>query len=86
MALLTHGHGDLWSTSANPNHRIPSLTNDSGCKLPWVDFVEERETSVDLVILVCLLLTLIFDIALIGIIVAHDDLRKKARIIHNTWF
>ena len=81
MALSTHR--DLQSTSANLSHSIPSLTNESGCQLPWVDFAEERETSVDLVILICLLLTLIFDIALIGIIIAHDDLRKKARIMHN---
>ena len=84
MAMALSTHGDLQSISANQNHRIPSLTNESGCKLPWVDFVEERETSIDLVILICLLLTLIFDVSLIGIIIAHDDLRKKARISHNT--
>ena len=56
---------------------ISSLTNHSGCKLPWVDYVEENDTNVDLVILVCLLLTLLFDIFLIAIILAHDDLRKQ---------
>ena len=86
MALSTQG--DLWSNSANLNHRITSLaekalTNQTGCNLPWVDFVEEGGTSVDLVILICLLLTLLFDIFLIAIIILHDDLRKKARIIHN---
>jgi len=82
MALSTQG--DIWSSSANLNHhRITSLaekavTNQTaGCKLPWVDFVEEGGTSVDLVILICLILTLIFDIFLIAIIIAHDDLRKK---------
>ena len=56
---------------------ISSLTNHSGCKLPWVDYVEENDTNVDLVILVCLLLTLLFDIFLIAIILAHEDLRKQ---------
>ena len=88
MALSTQG--DLWSSSANVNHhRITSLaekavTNQTtGCKLPWVDFVEEGDTSVDIVILICLILTLLFDIFLIAIIFLHDDLRKKARIIHH---
>ena len=58
---------------------ISSLTNHSGCKLPWVDYVEENDTNVDLVILVCLLLTLLFDIFLIAIILAHDDLRKQVK-------
>jgi len=39
--------------------------------------VEENDTFVDVVILVCLLLTLLFDIVLIAIILAHEDLRKK---------
>jgi len=39
--------------------------------------VEENDTNVDLVILVCLLLTLLFDIFLIAIILAHEDLRKQ---------
>ena len=56
---------------------ISSLTNHSGCKLPWVDYVEENDTNVDLVILVCLLLTLLFDTFLIAIILAHEDLRKQ---------
>ena len=58
---------------------ISSLTNHTGCKLPWVDYVEENDTNVDLVILVCLLLTLLFDIFLIAIILAHDDLRKQVK-------
>ena len=58
---------------------ISSLTNHSGCKLPWVDYVEENDTNVDLVILVCLLLTLLFDIFLIAIILAHEDLRKQVK-------
>ena len=53
------------------------MTNHTGCKLPWVDYVEENDTNVDLVILVCLLLTLLFDIFLIAIILAHEDLRKQ---------
>ena len=59
---------------------ISSLTNHTGCKLPWVDYVEEENvTYVDVVILVCLLLTLLFDIVLIANILAHEDLRKKVR-------
>ena len=58
---------------------ISSLTNHTGCKLPWVDYVEENDTYLDVVILVCLLLTLLFDIVLIAIILAHEDLRKKVK-------
>ena len=79
MALSTRE--DSWSTSSGGN-----LTNETGCKLPWVDFVEETETSVDVVILICLLLTLLFNIFLVGIILLHDDLRKKARIILDKRF
>ena len=58
---------------------ISSLTNHTGCKLPWVDYVEENDTYLDVVILVCLLLTLLFDIVLIANILAHEDLRKKVK-------
>ena len=41
--------------------------------------MEENDTNVDLVILVCLLLTLLFDIFLIAIILAHEDLRNQVK-------
>jgi len=60
------------------NQSEPPLENDMDCKLPWEDYVEtNKDSKVDIVILVCLLLTLFFDTFLIAIILAHDDLRKK---------
>merc|ERR1711963_428061 len=59
------------------NQSEPPLENDMDCKLPWEDYVEtNKDSKVDIVILVCLLLTLFFDTFLIAIILAHDDLRK----------
>ena len=78
MALLADV--TLWSASDSPNHTDPSLANDTDCKLPWVDFVETKKSNVDIVILICLLLTLFFDTFLIAIILLHDDLRKKVRL------
>merc|ERR1712130_757948 len=60
------------------NKTEPSLENATDCKLPWKDYVEtSKDSNVDIVILICLLLTLFFDTFLIAIILAHDDLRKK---------
>ena len=70
----------LWSASDSPNHIDPSLENDMDCKLPWVDFVETKKSNIDIVILICLLLTLFFDTFLFAIILLHDDLRKKTTI------
>ena len=78
MALLANV--TLWSASDSPNHTDSSLANDTDCKLPWVDFVETKKSNVDIVILICLLLTLFFDTFLIAIILLHDDLRKRARL------
>ena len=66
MALLADV--PLWSASDVLNHTDPSLANDTDCKLPWVDFVETKKSNVDIVILICLLLTLFFDTFLIAII------------------
>ena len=54
----------------------------SNCTLPWIDLVEtdKESNAISVVILVCLLLTLLFDTFLIAIILLHDDLRRKARI------
>ena len=47
-----------------------------------IDLVEtdKESNAISVVILVCLLLTLLFDTFLIAIILLHDDLRRKARI------
>ena len=57
----------------------------SNCTLPWIDLVEtdKESNAISVVILICLLLTLLFDTFLIAIILLHDDLRRKARI---SWF
>ena len=60
---------------------VETSYNETNCELPWEDYVETSEDSnVDIVILVCILLTLFFDTFLIAIILLHDDLRKKVRI------
>ena len=48
----------------------------------WIDLVEtdKESNAISVVILICLLLTLLFDTFLIAIILLHDDLRRKARI------
>ena len=71
---------------ANPTEQFPSisnpgLANDKECNLPWEDFVEKHpESDVDVPILVCLLLTLVFDTLLVAIILLHDELRKRVKI------
>ena len=71
---------------ANPTEQFPSisnpgLANDKECNLPWEDFVEKHpEADVDLPILVCLLLTLVFDTLLVAIILLHEELRKRVKI------
>lgn len=69
---------------ANKTGRILSNTlfsaNDRKCSLPWEDFVESNpDTDVDIPILICLLLTLVFDTILVAIILLHQNLRKKVR-------
>ena len=86
ISRLWRGKFSAMGFSINPTNLRPtsetdlSLSNDTECNLPWEDFVETAETHVDIFILVCLLLTLIFDTFLIAIILIHDDLRKKARL------
>ena len=56
------------------------LANDRNCNPPWEDFVEANpDTDVDIPILICLLLTLVFDTILVAIILLHQNLRKKVR-------
>ena len=65
-------------TNDTPVHTHGSHVTE--CKLPWVDFVENSNSNVGNVVLICLLLTCLFDTFLTAIILLHDDLRKKARI------
>ena len=76
MALSTNG--TLWSNSNVFNQTDPSLANDTDCKLPWEGFAEMHDSNIDIVNGIAILLILFFNTFLIGIILLHDHLRKKA--------
>ena len=76
MALSTNG--TLWSNSDVFNQTDPSLANDTDCKLPWEGFAEMHDSNIDIVNGIAILLILFFNTFLIGIILLHDHLRKKA--------
>ena len=68
----------LWSTITSDK-----MLNTSDCQLPWEDFVETKETKLDIFIFTCLILTIVLDTFLIAIVLLHSDLRKKAILLNS---
>ena len=64
----------LWSTTTTSD----KMLNTSDCQQPWEDFVETKETKLDIFIFICLSLTIVFDTFLVAIVLLRSDLRKKA--------
>ena len=70
----------IWSTITSTSDK---MLNTSDCQLPWEDFVETKETKLDIFIFICLILTIVLDTFLIAILLLHSDLRKKAILLNS---
>ena len=87
MAFSTDDNDDFQSlvASLNPENSTLAeeyLLNRNVCKLPWVEIAEEEDNPVYFVMVIGTFhwISLLFDAFLVGIILAHEDLRKQVNL------